>query len=52
MTTDPAAAADPEAETADPDTPIPYTLTSLAETYLDALRPSAAMPEPEPEAGL
>jgi hypothetical protein len=43
MTTDPATAADPAAETAGPDTPIPYTLTPLAETSLDD-------PEPETDA--
>ena len=52
MTTDPAAAPDPKAETADPDIPIPYTLTSLAETFLDGLSAERGLREPEPEAGL
>ena len=35
-----------------PDTPIPYTLTSLAETFLDGLSGERGLPEPEPEAEL
>ena len=50
MTTDPAARADREAETADPDTLIPYTLTPEAEAYLDGLQ--AGPPDPEPEVSL
>jgi hypothetical protein len=50
MSTDPATTADPEVTTAGPDAPVPYTLTQLAETYLDGLEAEA--PEPEPEAGL
>jgi hypothetical protein len=40
MSTDPATPADPAAETADPDTPVPFTLTSLAETSLDGPGPA------------
>jgi hypothetical protein len=52
MSTDPPTTADPEAEaeTADPEAPIPYTLTPLAEAYLDGSQDEAR--EPEPEAGL
>jgi hypothetical protein len=45
MSTDPAATADPAAETAGPDTPIPYILTPLAEKSLD----SPAEPETDAE---
>jgi hypothetical protein len=50
MSTDPATTTDPEAETAGLDAPIAYTLTPLAEAYLDGLQAEAA--DPEPEAGL
>jgi hypothetical protein len=50
MSTDPATTAEPAAETADPDAPIPYTLTPLAETSLDGLQTEPH--EPETEAGL
>ena len=44
MSTDPATTA-PEPGTAAPDAPIPYTLTSQADAYLDGQHA-----EPEPEA--
>jgi hypothetical protein len=47
MSTDPATTADPAAETAGPDAPIPYTLTPLAETSLDG--PGPAEPETDAE---
>jgi len=48
MSTDPATVADPGAETAGPDTPIPFTLTPQAEADLDGLE--AQVPDPGPEA--
>lgn len=47
MTTDPAATADSNAETADPDVPIPYTLTPRAEAFLDGLSPAGQETEAE-----
>ena len=51
MTTDLAASAGTEPEVADPDAPIPCTLTAKAETYLDALTAQLSPAEPEQEAG-
>ena len=51
MTTDPATTTGPEAEMADPDAPISYTLTPLAETYLNGTYLNGLSPAgPETEA--
>ncbi len=41
-----------EPEAADPDAPIPYTLTPKAEAYLAGLPTELSPAEPEPEASL
>ena len=51
MSTDPATTA-PETEAADPDAPIPYTLSPQADAYLDGPYAEPSPAESEPEASL